>query len=471
MGEQDECEEDFEKDETTDELETETTADKIKLKKTKTYESILSLLVKIYHKNKSTADDSNSNKIITLAFLSPKSHYSTIEEASAAATATTKAADNPFEFETNRIGTENDFIYNLLEKAANSCDKCRLNIEKSLKVLNTTNTDKSTSVETDKTVQQAFWSLSSTDQQQALLLSTSPTRDETNSKKLKAKQRQQRILAQMSNSQQAFLLNPSNKVDVEAYKEAKTTSETALTSQLKAINQQEKSTEAAISDEPRKLSNNNNNNEEEEEYECCICRLPAIDASSSSNVQEDRPLCAVTLLQSTSILGHRESINDSILRTHQLEQEFKRSLPLSDDIDYKQLQSDTMCWKKEKKRVKTLREAFSFDSCRYSVNIGWKGGVYAQMCGHYLHFDCCNSYKKTLDGHLARTSNNVKHLQFYFIFLLNILLIILGFYFSLLIIIIKIIGIFLSVVSSNCQLCVANYIVFGLSERQSVYTF
>lgn len=41
------------------------------------------------------------------------------------------------------------------------------------------------------------------------------------------------------------------------------------------------------------------------------------------------------------------------------------------------------------------------ESCKYSINIGWKGGVYAQMCGHYLHFDCYNSYKQTLDVSLG----------------------------------------------------------------------
>ena len=40
------------------------------------------------------------------------------------------------------------------------------------------------------------------------------------SKKLKAKARQQRILALMSNCQQAFLSNPTNKLDAEAFKEA-----------------------------------------------------------------------------------------------------------------------------------------------------------------------------------------------------------------------------------------------------------
>lgn len=37
-------------------------------------------------------------------------------------------------------------------------------------------------------------------------------------KKLKAKARQQKLLAQMSSSQKAFLSNPSNKNDIEAYK-------------------------------------------------------------------------------------------------------------------------------------------------------------------------------------------------------------------------------------------------------------
>ena len=64
-----------------------------------------------------------------------------------------------------------------------------------------------------------------------------------------------------------------------------------------------------------------------------------------------------------------------------------------------------ICWKQEEKRIKTLRECFSLDSVKYSINIGWKGGVYSQMCGHYLHFDCYSSYKKTLDESLSRSSN------------------------------------------------------------------
>jgi len=369
------------------------TNEKFKLQKTKTYESILSLLVKIYHRNKSTAaandddDNTKSNQLVRLDFLSSKSqHHSK----------STDQSHDTFQFETNRIGNENDFIYNLLEKAANSCEKCRLNIEKSLEALNKSSaSDKSAQINSTTSTQQST-SSSNNEQQQQQLQQTTVDSEILKNKKLKAKQRQQRILAQMSNSQQAFLLNPINRLDVEAFKETKSISESSLATEETSATSATTTTVAATTSSSietiKKLDD-----EYEEEFECCICRLPATSANGQTT---DRPLGAVTLLQSTSILGHRESIHDK----HNY---IKHSLPLSDDINYKQLQTDTMCWKKEETRVKILREAFSIDSCKYSINIGWKGGVYAQMCGHYLHFDCYNSYKKTLDEHLTRTSNHV----------------------------------------------------------------
>ena len=51
-------------------------------------------------------------------------------------------------------------------------------------------------------------------------------------KKLKAKARQQRILAQMSSSQQTFISNPSNKLDVEGFKETSTSPQSVITSSL-----------------------------------------------------------------------------------------------------------------------------------------------------------------------------------------------------------------------------------------------
>ena len=82
----------------------------------KEFESILSLLVKIHYKNTMTDGDGTESNI-ELAFLSPKS---------------SKRSDDLLQ---NRIGDENDFIYNLLEKSALACDKCKLHIEKSLEYL------------------------------------------------------------------------------------------------------------------------------------------------------------------------------------------------------------------------------------------------------------------------------------------------------------------------------------------------
>jgi len=127
------------------------------------------------------------------------------------------------------------------------------------------------------------------------------------------------------------------------------------------------------------------------------------------------------------VLGYRESVKCSKNR---------KKLPLNDDVSYKDLITDTMCWKQEDKRIRTICEAFSLvsfpnissqcfwrlnkksnyrltskESCKYSINIGWKGGVYAQMCGHYLHFDCYNSYKQTLDEqtNLFTRSPNIEY--------------------------------------------------------------
>ncbi len=48
-------------------------------------------------------------------------------------------------------------------------------------------------------------------------------------------------------------------------------------------------------------------------------------------------------------MGHRESIEN---------ENYIKQLPLCDEIDYKDIQTETKCSKEEKKRVKYLRESF-----------------------------------------------------------------------------------------------------------------
>lgn len=379
-------------DESTSTIKNSKTGETFQLKKSKKFESILSLLVKIYFKNRTSEINET---YLELKFLSSKSSFKQLNE-------------DEIDFKSTRIGNEDDYIYNLLEKAAQACEKCRTNIEKSLESLN--NQNKKFPLDSAGESGEIASNVNITTSASANTVSSPGTSASSPSsaslldaeflknKKLKAKQRQQRILAQMSSSQQAFLQNPSNKLDVEAYKEAaagtspqKQSTITSLKEQLKEIDKE--TTEPSTSDTVPSTSKPQPKeaNERQEEYECCICRL-----SETTNLE--RPLGAVTLLQATSILAHRESKSIN-------EERANKKLPLNDDTNYKQLQTETLCWKQEESRVKIMREMFTPDSCKYSINIGWKGGVYAQMCGHYLHFDCYNSYKKSLEENINRFSN------------------------------------------------------------------
>ena len=97
---------------------------KFQLKKTTNYESILSLLVKIYFKNKTEAFQKESGSSSSTG---PSLKFDFLNS---------KISARP---EFDRIGDENDFIMNILEKASSSCVKCRLNVETSLDTLNNLN--------------------------------------------------------------------------------------------------------------------------------------------------------------------------------------------------------------------------------------------------------------------------------------------------------------------------------------------
>jgi hypothetical protein len=49
-------------------------------------------------------------------------------------------------------------------------------------------------------------------------------------------------------------------------------------------------------------------------------------------------------------LGNRESL--SVL-------EPDKKLPINDDSDYRDLETETLCWKQEEKRIENMGEAFS----------------------------------------------------------------------------------------------------------------
>jgi len=110
--------------------------------------------------------------------------------------------------------------------------------------------------------------------------------DEVNNKKKKAKARQQKLLAQMTSNQQAFLQNPSNKIDIEGFMPG-----TSVVRDLDMTREEDAIIRTGLIDfesgeEKCKLV-------EEMMYDCCICRL-------TSSSTPERPIGAVTLLQATS---------------------------------------------------------------------------------------------------------------------------------------------------------------------------
>ena len=231
---------------------------------------------------------------------------------------------------------------------------------------------------------------------------------------MKARARQEKLLAKMSSSQRAFMLNPVNKTDIDAFTEqqqqqqqqhtttspssqtvvaastlsssSSSSTDTPTTAPTPAVATKTKSDASLNGATPPPPSTSANASAHQVRVECCIC-------GASSGDRDSRPIGLVALIQATSVLGHRLAPHAS--------SESSKSSPAS---------ASEKCWHIEEKRVELLRAAtatasasasssqrYSNESCKYAVNIGWRGGLYTQICGHYLHFDCYSSYKRTLD--------------------------------------------------------------------------
>ncbi|KAK2143057.1 hypothetical protein LSH36_882g00050 [Paralvinella palmiformis] len=112
----------------------------------------------------------------------------------------------------------------------------------------------------------------------------------------------------------------------------------------------------------------------EQVYDCVICNQ-----TTSSN--EDRPVGLVTLLQPTSVLGHRRRADN----------------PVGLKVTEKGvIQNGATFAKHFREKLHYLEYEFEESSCLMSINIGWEGGVYAQTCGHHVHLDCQASYIDSL---------------------------------------------------------------------------
>ncbi|GFT69321.1 e3 ubiquitin-protein ligase ubr3 [Nephila pilipes] len=109
----------------------------------------------------------------------------------------------------------------------------------------------------------------------------------------------------------------------------------------------------------------------QKEYECVIC-------SQMSASEEDRPVGMVVLLQATSVAGHYHQTPN-------------RALPC-DEKDKSQLKKGQNMANMIKFKIELLERYFNNRYWPMALNIGWEGGVHVQTCGHYLHIDCHKAY-------------------------------------------------------------------------------
>ncbi|GIY07185.1 e3 ubiquitin-protein ligase ubr3 [Caerostris darwini] len=134
----------------------------------------------------------------------------------------------------------------------------------------------------------------------------------------------------------------------------------------------------------------------QKEYECVIC-------SQMSASEEDRPVGMVVLLQATSVAGHSHQIPN-------------RTLPC-DEKDRGELQKGENMSSVVKNKIELLERYFNSQNWPMVMNIGWEGGVHVQTCGHYLHIDCHKAYILSLknQNQLSSRLQNlaVEHGEYY----------------------------------------------------------
>lgn len=116
------------------------------------------------------------------------------------------------------------------------------------------------------------------------------------------------------------------------------------------------------------------------EYDCVIC-------SQTTPSTSDNPVGLVTLLQPSSVLGHR----------HKVGNESNNRLPTcSEEEGPAQTAREETMYAHNERRVDEFKQHFEDSSWLLSISGGWEGGVHVQTCGHHIHMDCLKGYLSAL---------------------------------------------------------------------------
>jgi E3 ubiquitin-protein ligase UBR3 len=188
-------------------------------------------------------------------------------------------------------------------------------------------------------------------------------RNELEERRRKAKERQQKLMAEFASRQKAFM----KKMEMDKMNKDLDTDEAGDCPA--AEDQTDSQASGASVLRPQ-------------EYECVIC-------SQTTPSTNDKLIGMVALLQSTSVLAHATASSnidiehgDNVLPcdTEQINEQKERSTQAS-YVNFK---------------VDEFSKNFSAVSWQKSLSIGWEGGVHVQSCGHYLHLACHKSYLLSL---------------------------------------------------------------------------
>ncbi|XP_076468765.1 E3 ubiquitin-protein ligase ubr3-like [Babylonia areolata] len=181
--------------------------------------------------------------------------------------------------------------------------------------------------------------------------------EESDIKRKKAYDRQQRLMAKFASKQMAFMA------------QAQQGEEQAAEEDMTDSQEMEGATAQGTS----------------QKYDCVIC-------NQCTPSKPSKLMGLVVFMQSSSVLGHRQrtEVQESILSPPTLEQV-----------------ADTRCGGVKRQRRVEMAKHFEETSCDLSISIGWDGGVYTSTCGHYLHLDCHKSYIDTL----KRNNSHLEHIS------------------------------------------------------------
>ncbi|CAL8073578.1 unnamed protein product [Orchesella dallaii] len=114
------------------------------------------------------------------------------------------------------------------------------------------------------------------------------------------------------------------------------------------------------------------------EYDCVIC-------SQTTPSTSDNPVGLVTLLQPSSVLGHRQKAGSSA-----------SFLPTTTEEEHDSVRDCRIMSTYNERRVDEYKQYFNDSSWLLSISGGWEGGVHVQTCGHHIHMDCLKGYLQAL---------------------------------------------------------------------------